>query len=151
MAESEAEYCDKESPAIHVAFPVTGGDKVPTGAAVVIWTTTPWTLPANLAIAVSPNHDYVIRDFAKDGETRTLVPAAGRVEAFVAETGWQPAGNGQTIPGSALEGTVTRHPFLDRAAPVFTAAFVTMDTGTGCVHIAPGHGADDFQLGKAWA
>ncbi|MBE2179841.1 MAG: isoleucine--tRNA ligase [Chthoniobacterales bacterium] len=149
LAEAEVEYRDKESPAIHVAFPVTGGDKVPAGAAVVIWTTTPWTLPANLAIAVSPNHDYVIRDFAKDGETRTLVLAAGRVEAFVAETGWQPVGNGRTVPGSALEGTVTRHPFLDRAAPVFSAAFVTMDTGTGCVHIAPGHGADDFQLGKA--
>jgi isoleucyl-tRNA synthetase len=75
--------------------------------------------------------------------------AADRVSAFTAETGWQAQGEPMKLSGADLEGTVTRHPFLDRIAPVFTADFVTMDTGTGCVHIAPGHGADDFQLGKA--
>jgi isoleucyl-tRNA synthetase len=116
---------------------------------VVIWTTTPWTLPANLAIAVSAKHDYVVQKFAKDGAERTLVMAADRSGAFAAESGWQPVGEPVKISGADLEGTITRHPFLDRESPVFTADFVTMDTGTGCVHIAPGHGADDFQLGKA--
>jgi isoleucyl-tRNA synthetase len=149
LAEAEVEYRDKESPAIHVAFAVTQSSILPADAAVVIWTTTPWTLPANLAIAVSPKHDYIVQPFAKDGQTRSLVLAAERVGNFVAETGWEPAGEAQKISGSDLEGTITRHPFLDRTAPVFTADFVTMDTGTGCVHIAPGHGADDFQLGRA--
>ena len=149
LAEAEVEYKDKESPAVHVAFPVVQSAVLPEGAAVVIWTTTPWTLPANLAIAVSPRHRYVVMDFSKDGQTRTLVMAAERVAAFSAETGWQPAGEAREIDGAALEGTMTRHPFLDRNAPVFTADFVTMDTGTGCVHIAPGHGADDFHLGTS--
>ena len=75
--------------------------------------------------------------------------AVERAADFAAATGWQPAGEERLIPGTALEGTRTRHPFLDRQAPVFAADFVTMDTGTGCVHIAPGHGADDFHLGNA--
>ena len=149
LAEAEVEYKDKESPAIHVAFDVAESKNLPTGSAVVIWTTTPWTLPANLAIAVSPKHQYLAQTFAKDGQTRTLVMAADRVSTFTAETGWQPQGEPQKFSGADLAGTVTHHPFLDRTAPVFTADFVTMDTGTGCVHIAPGHGADDFQLGKA--
>ena len=149
LAEAEVEYKDKESPAIHVAFEVTASPVLPANASVVIWTTTPWTLPANLAIAVSPKHTYIAQTFTKDGETRTLVLAADRAASFSAETGWQPQGEAQTFSGADLEGTVTRHPFLDRPAPVLTADFVTMDTGTGCVHIAPGHGADDFQLGKA--
>jgi isoleucyl-tRNA synthetase len=91
----------------------------------------------------------VAQKFAKDGEERMLVMAANRAGTFAAETGWQPCGEPANISGADLEGTVARHPFLDREAPVFTADFVTMDTGTGCVHIAPGHGADDFQLGKA--
>lgn len=149
LAEAEVEYKDKESPAVYVAFPVSQSDQLPPGSAFVIWTTTPWTLPANLAIAISPRHDYVVREFRKDGKSRTLVMAAERVADFAASTGWQPAGEERLIPGASLEGTLTHHPFLDRQAPVFPADFVTMDTGTGCVHIAPGHGADDFHLGKA--
>lgn len=149
LAEAEVEYKDKESPAVHVAFPVAKSSILPEGSEIVIWTTTPWTLPANLAIAVSPAHTYAARTFRKDGQTRTLVMAADRVAAFTAETGWEPDGESVTVAGSDLEGTVARHPFLDRESPVFTAGFVTMDTGTGCVHIAPGHGADDFQLGHA--
>ncbi|MFM8657850.1 MAG: class I tRNA ligase family protein, partial [Chthoniobacterales bacterium] len=149
LAEAEVEYKDKESPAVYVAFPVAKSANLPADAAVVIWTTTPWTLPANLAIAVSAKHQYVAQKFAKDGTERTLVMAADRVGTFAAETGWQPVGEAKKISGADLEGTVARHPFLDREAPVFTADFVTMDTGTGCVHIAPGHGADDYQLGRA--
>ncbi|MBU3664418.1 MAG: isoleucine--tRNA ligase [Chthoniobacterales bacterium] len=149
LAEAEVEYKDKESPAVHVAFPVVRGKNIPQDAAIVIWTTTPWTLPANLAIAVSPKHEYALQTFSKDGTARLLVMAADRVQAFVAETGWQPQGDARRLSGADLEGTVARHPFLDRESPVFGADFVTMDTGTGCVHIAPGHGADDFHLGKA--
>lgn len=149
LAEAEVEYKDKESPTVHVAFPVVKSDTLPADAAVVIWTTTPWTLPANLAIAVSAKHDYVAQKFTKDGNERLLVIAAERLAAFADETGWQPSGEAKKISGAALEGTVTRHPFLDRESPVFNADFVTMDTGTGCVHVAPGHGADDFQLGRA--
>jgi isoleucyl-tRNA synthetase len=149
LAEAEVEYKEKESPAIHVGFAVKESSTLPADAAVVIWTTTPWTLPANLAIAVSPKHEYIVQSFAKDGATRTLVMAAERVGTFAAETGWQPVSDARKVTGADLEGTITRHPFLDRNAPVFTADFVTMETGTGCVHIAPGHGADDFQLGKA--
>lgn len=149
LAEAEVEYREKESPAIHVAFRVSQSSILPPDAEIVIWTTTPWTLPANLAIAVSPRHRYVAQKFSEDGETRTLVMAAERVAAFATETGWQPIGTPQEFDGPTLEGTTTRHPFLDRESPVFTADFVTMDTGTGCVHNAPGHGADDFQLGRA--
>ena len=149
LAEAEVEYIDKESPAVHVAFPVIEGKALPADAAVVIWTTTPWTLPANLAIAISPRHEYIARTFTKDGQTRTLIMAADRAAAFESESGWHPQGEAKTFSGADLEGTLTRHPFLDRTAPVFTADFVTMDAGTGCVHIAPGHGADDFHLGKA--
>ena len=149
LAEAEVEYKDKESPASHVAFAVAQSSILPAHASIVIWTTTPWTLPANLAIAVSPREDYVVQDFVQDGEKRTLVIASQRVSAFSEETGWQKQGEAQLIPGADLEGTITDHPFLDRQVPVFPADFVTMDSGTGCVHIAPGHGADDFQLGKA--
>ncbi len=149
LAEAEVEYKDKESPAVHVAFPVAESATLPAGAEIVVWTTTPWTLPANLAIAVSPRHRYIAGPFAKDDRTRALVMAADRVAAFCSETGWHPSGEALELDGTALEGTVARHPFLDRPAKVFTADFVTMDTGTGCVHIAPGHGADDFHLGKA--
>lgn len=149
LAEAEVEYHDKESPAIYVAFRVSKSILLPTDAEFVIWTTTPWTLPANLAIAVSPHHRYVAEKFSKDNETRTFVIAAERLAAFVAETGWKPSGSPQEFDGAALEGTLTHHPFLDRTSPILTADFVTMDTGTGCVHVAPGHGADDFQLGRA--
>lgn len=149
LAEAEVEYREKESPAVHVAFPTDANPLLPKNAEIVIWTTTPWTLPANLAIAVSPRHRYIVGKFSKDGETRTLVMAAERTNAFAAETGWTPEGAALEIDGAALEGIVARHPFLDRKTPVFTADFVTMDTGTGCVHIAPGHGADDFQLGQS--
>lgn len=149
LAEAEVEYREKDSPAIHVAFRVDNSPILPADAEIVIWTTTPWTLPANLAIAVSPRHRYIAGKFSKDNTTRTLVMAADRAAAFAAETGWQPEGAPQEFDGAALEGTIVRHPFLDRKTPVFTAEFVTMDTGTGCVHVAPGHGADDFQLGRS--
>ena len=149
LAEAEVEYQDRHDSAAYVKFPIATG-ALAGQASIVIWTTTPWTLPANLAIAVHPKERYVAQKFQRGGETDTFVLAASRVEHLKSETGWQPVGEPlQTFPGSKLEGIGAQHPFLTRTAIVLTADFVTMDTGTGAVHIAPGHGNDDYSLGKA--
>lgn len=148
LAEAEVEYQDREDTAVYVKFPLTTGD-LADKASIVIWTTTPWTLPANLAIAVHPEQLYVAREFRKAGVSETLVLAARLVEAFCVATGFEPAGEPiSSFPGSKMEGVAAQHPFLPRSSRIFTADFVTMDTGTGCVHIAPGHGEDDYSLGR---
>ncbi len=148
LAVAEVEYHDREDTAVYVKFPIATGD-LKDKASIVIWTTTPWTLPANLAIAVHPKERYAVRQFTKDGVTENFVLAEALVEKFSAATGWEPAGEAtQTFPGTKLEGIGAQHPFLPRTAIVLTADFVTMDSGTGCVHIAPGHGDDDYSLGK---
>jgi len=148
LAEAEVEYQDREDTAVYVKFPIATGE-LAGKASIVIWTTTPWTLPANLAIAVHPKELYVAREFRKGGVSETLVLAATRVEAFGAATGFEPAGEPiSSFPGSQLEGLTAQHPFLPRTSSILTADFVTLDTGTGCVHIAPGHGEDDYSLGR---
>ena len=158
LAEAEVEYQERDDTAVYVRFSVASGewkDK----ASIVIWTTTPWTLPANLAIAVDPKERYIVQEFAvahasglrdsgnRDGSA-TLVLAEKLIPRFSEATRWQPVGQPlASFPGADLEGVKARHPFLDRDVPVFTAGFVTMDSGTGLVHIAPGHGADDYVLG----
>ena len=117
-------------------------------ASIAIWTTTPWTLPANLAIAVDAKENYVVQQFSRDGTSETLVLAEKLLPRFSAATGLWPVGKPlASFPGATLGGVKARHPFLDREVPVFTAGFVTMDSGTGAVHVAPGHGADDYVLG----
>ncbi|MDP9004783.1 MAG: isoleucine--tRNA ligase [Verrucomicrobiota bacterium] len=148
LAEAEVEYQDRHDTAVYVKFPIATGDLAGT-ASIVIWTTTPWTLPANLAIALHPKELYVAREFRKDGASETLVLAASLVEAFCAATGFEPTGEPiSSFPGSQLEGQTAQHPFLSRTSSILTADFVTMDTGTGAVHIAPGHGEDDYSLGR---
>ncbi|HWM25023.1 MAG TPA: isoleucine--tRNA ligase [Chthoniobacterales bacterium] len=148
LAEAEVEYQDREDTAVYVKFPIATGD-LAGKVSIVIWTTTPWTLPANLAIAVHPEELYVAREFRKAGVAETLVLAATLVEAFCGATGFEPTGEPlSSFPGSKLEGLAAQHPFLPRASSIFAADFVTMDTGTGCVHIAPGHGEDDYSLGR---
>jgi len=148
LAEAEVEYQDREDTAVYVKFPIATGD-LAGKASIVIWTTTPWTLPANLAIAVYPEELYVAREFRKAGVAETLVLAARLVEAFCAATGFEPTGEPlSSFPGGQLDGLAAQHPFLPRASSVLAADFVTMDTGTGCVHIAPGHGDDDYALGR---
>ena len=112
----------------------------------VIWTTTPWTLPANLAIAVHPTETYTAVEL--DGQA--LVVAQPLVEAFLRLPGVQGLGTALplAVPGQTLEGAVARHPWIDRDVPVLTADFVAMDAGTGLVHIAPGHGEEDYELGR---
>ncbi len=112
----------------------------------MIWTTTPWTLPANLAIAVHPTETYTAVEL--DGQA--LVVAQPLLEAFLRLPGVKGLGAPLplAVPGQALVGMVARHPWIDRDAPVLTADFVAMDAGTGLVHIAPGHGEEDYELGR---
>jgi isoleucyl-tRNA synthetase len=148
LAEAEVEYQDREDTVVWVKFPIVSG-ALKSKANIAIWTTTPWTLPANLAIAVHPKELYVVQEFRRDGESEVLLLADKLVAQFCTATGWQPTGEPmQSFPGDKIEGIGAQHPFLDRTAIVLTADFVTMDTGTGAVHIAPGHGEDDYSLGK---
>ena len=132
-------------------FPIIGRVRppgAPERTSIAIWTTTPWTLPANLAIAVDAKESYVVQEFSRDGTFEVLVLAEKLLPRFSAATGLQPVGKPlASFSGAILEGVKARHPFLDREVPVFTAGFVTMDSGTGAVHVAPGHGADDYVLG----
>ena len=148
LAEAEVEYQDRTDTAAWVKFPIVTG-ALKNQASILIWTTTPWTLPANLAIAVHPKELYVLQEFRREGVSETLVLADKLVEPFCLTTGFAPTGEPmQTFPGTKLEGIGAQHPFLPRTAIVLAADFVTMDTGTGAVHIAPGHGEDDYSLGK---
>ena len=149
LAEAEIEYKEKIDPATFVKFPLNPGaaQKFPElkDASLLIWTTTPWTLPANLAVAVSPQMDYALYEI---GGQRILMGTAlmGRIpQAAVASEPMKIAGPWK---GSELVGLTYTHPFLDRTGQVFTADFVTAEAGTGLVHIAPGHGQDDYQLGQ---
>jgi isoleucyl-tRNA synthetase len=149
LAEAEVEYQERDDTAVYVRFPIASGEWKD-NASIAIWTTTPWTLPANLAIAVDPDEAYVVQKFSRNGATETLLLAEKLVPQFSANTNFQPAGAPlASFPGTKLEKIKARHPFLDRDAIVLTADFVTMDGGTGAVHIAPGHGADDYALGMA--
>jgi isoleucyl-tRNA synthetase len=147
LAEAEIEYRDKRSPSLYALFPVADGKgKVPEDAFVVIWTTTPWTIPANLGIAVHPEYDYVL--VRADG--KRVVLAKELLENVAQTVGWRDPEVEATWKGKELEGVVCRHPFYDRPSPIVLGEHVTLDAGTGCVHTAPGHGEEDFELGKKY-
>jgi isoleucyl-tRNA synthetase len=147
LAEAEVEYQERNDSAVYVKFPIASGD-FKDKASIAIWTTTPWTLPANMAIAVHPNERYVVQDFMRDGATETLLLADKLVTHFCANTKFDPVGEPKaSFVGAKIDRIKARHPFLDRESVVLTADFVTMDSGTGAVHIAPGHGEDDYWLG----
>ncbi|NOZ02038.1 MAG: isoleucine--tRNA ligase, partial [Deltaproteobacteria bacterium] len=149
LADAEVEYQQSVSPSVYVKFPFkTGfGERIPELAgregAVVIWTTTPWTLPANLAISLHPDETYVAEDV--DGETWIL--AEKLFDGFHEEVGREPGDIFARFIGKALDGAVCSHPFIDRESLVIVGEHVTMDAGTGCVHTAPGHGEEDFDIG----
>ena len=148
LAEAEIEYKPHVSPSIWVKFRATGTIPAALGLPtenlfVVIWTTTPWTIPANLAIAIHPMLDYAC---VEAGGVNYIV-AADLVEQFAKDTGLESFSIVKTVRGSDLEGLETRHPFIDRASPVVLAEYVTVESGTGCVHTAPGHGLDDYNTG----
>ncbi len=149
LAEAEVEYQERDDTAVYVKFPIASGE-LKDKASIAIWTTTPWTLPANLAIAVDAKELYVVQEFGRDSVSETLLLADRLVDAFCVTTKFEPTGEPlQSFPGSKIDGITAQHPFLPRTAIVLTADFVTMDTGTGAVHIAPGHGEDDYNLGRA--
>jgi isoleucyl-tRNA synthetase len=149
LAEAEVEYQERDDTAVYVKFPIVSGE-LKDKASIAIWTTTPWTLPANLAVAVDAKELYVVQEFRRDGISETLLLADRLVAAFCVATKFEPTGEPlQSFPGSKLDKVTAQHPFLPRTAIVLTADFVTMDSGTGAVHIAPGHGEDDYNLGRA--
>jgi isoleucyl-tRNA synthetase len=150
LAEAEIEYAEHTSIAIWVKFLVPVVELARFGLptdkplSVVIWTTTPWTIPANLAVAVHPETEYAVADI---GAERILVATA--LLPSVVESAKLAATPEivQRVRGADLEKLAARHPFIDRAAPIVLADYVTTDSGTGCVHTAPGHGAEDYLTG----
>ncbi|HDR7780797.1 MULTISPECIES: isoleucine--tRNA ligase [Bacillus] len=147
LAEAEIEYQDKKSASIYVAFPVKDGKNVLEGdEKFIIWTTTPWTLPANLGISVHPELEYAI---VKVNDEKYII-ASELFETVAKMLEWENAEVVKTVKGSELEYTVAKHPFYDRDSLVMLGDHVTTDAGTGCVHTAPGHGEDDFVVGKKY-
>ncbi len=150
LAEAEVEYADSASPSVYVKFPaisdfserieeLKGKDRV----SVVIWTTTPWTLPANLAVAVHPKESYAA---VQVGE-QILILAERLVPINMEGFGFPDYKILATFPGAALEGLKLKHPLYDRESQMILGDFVTLDAGVGCVHIAPGHGQEDYEVG----
>ena len=144
LAEAEIEYQDDPCTSIYVKFALKDGKgKIdPKDTYVIIWTTTPWTLPGNLAIAVHPRESYVLVD-AKNGER--YIVAEALLEKTMAVGGIENYEILDRFPGQELEYMTAQHPFLERESLLCTAEYVTMDSGTGCVHTAPGFGVDDYQ------
>ncbi len=147
LAEAEIEYQDKRSPSIYVAFNVKDGKGVLEGdEKIIIWTTTPWTIPANLGIAVHPDLEYAV---VKADGTKYVIAAELR-DAVAEEFGWEDYDTVKTFKGAELDKAVAAHPFYERDALVMLGDHVTTEAGTGCVHTAPGHGEDDFVIGKRY-
>ncbi len=159
LADAEVEYDDHVSTTIWVRFPVVKASAPALeGAAVVIWTTTPWTIPGNRAVAYDSDETYVVFEVTQPGENsraragEKLAVAKALLENVLKDAHIEGHKVLAELAGAELAGTVTAHPFrgqgYDFEVPLLAAGFVTMDQGTGFVHIAPGHGADDFELGR---
>jgi len=156
LAEAEVEYEDHTSPSIYVEFPLSADDngelgrRVPALAgrdvSVLIWTTTPWTIPSNLAIAFHPELEYVAREV--DG--KAVLVAAPLADAVAAKVGRAFGAPIAAVRGADLEGVRFRHPLYERDSVGVLADYVTIDQGTGAVHTAPGHGSDDFATGRKY-
>ncbi|MEJ2232458.1 MAG: isoleucine--tRNA ligase, partial [Syntrophobacterales bacterium] len=147
LAEAEVEYEDHQSPSIYVKFPLMDdlGQKVPAlngqKLFVIIWTTTPWTIPANLAIALHPDYEYAVVGLGDEA----WIIANGLVEEVMAKAEISDYKILARLAAADLEGTKCQHPFIDRESIIVQAPYVTLDVGTGCVHTAPGHGREDFE------
>ncbi len=150
LAEAEIEYKDEKSPSIFVKFPLIDdlSDRLPAmagkSAAVAIWTTTPWTLPANLAVALHPEFVYVAVDTGNDA---VLILAQELVPSCMAAFGIDQYTILGELKPSWLEGKRCRHPLYDRESKIVLGEHVTLEAGTGCVHTAPGHGREDYEVG----
>lgn len=147
LAEAEIEYKDVKSPSIFVAFNVKDGKGiVDEDAAFVIWTTTPWTLPANQGIAVNPSYTYVL----VEADGRKFVVAKDLLETVQSEIGWENVSVLKEFSGQEMEYMTAWHPFYDRESLVILGDHVTLDAGSGLVHTAPGHGEDDYIAGNKY-
>jgi len=162
LAEAEVEYIDKQSPAIYVRFNVIDQQKFwascdrveaahtinrESDLSVIIWTTTPWTLPANQAVAIHPEVDYVIVECQLGASREYVFVAEALLQQTMAEVKISDYQIKACCKGKAVEGLFVQHPFLERQVPILSGQHVTTDAGTGVVHTAPGHGLDDYHLG----
>ena len=149
LADAEVEYHDHTSPSIYVLFKIKD-DKYKyeelKGSNLVIWTTTPWTLPGNTAVALHPDFEYTL--FESSGVK--YIVATELLDDFSANTGIPVEKTIKIYRGSEFEGVVLLHPFIDRDSPIVFADYVTLDTGTGAVHTAPGHGIEDYETGTKY-
>lgn len=168
LAEAEVEYDEHTSPSIYVKFPLRGNQNTKLidlfkkhniqdqplthslegrNLSIVIWTTTPWTLVANRALCLHPDFDYLVSIIG----TQVFIIAKDRFQQFIKETGLGSTGPGAqnvcTLKGADLEGWEFSHPWIDRPSPVILGYHVTLEQGTGCVHTAPGHGQEDYEIG----
>src|SRR4051812_38666987 len=160
LAEHELEYQEVEDPSIYVEFPAENPGLVKTifearvegPVSFLVWTTTPWTLPANLAIAVHPEHQYVAVKYTRNGTTRLGVVMQELLERVFKDRAGIESYEvvGRAVPGSELVSCEVgyTHPFIDKRGRVLTAMYVTTTDGTGLVHTAPGHGVEDYGLGQ---
>ncbi len=140
LAEAEVEYEDHTSPSVFAKF------KIKDNSYIVIWTTTPWTLIANVAVAVNPDFDYAIIETSQG----QLIMAKALSEGVLQRTGIKDYKIIKTVKGKELEGTIYQHPFGLREGKVVLADYVSLEDGTGCVHTAPGHGEDDYLTGQRY-
>ncbi len=156
LAEAELEYQEETTPSIYVNFPMESGvpgawgDDAPWHA--MIWTTTPWTLPANVAIAAHPDLEYVgVRyDDPKSGQTVQTILAAELVDKVMGLRKIETYTEVGRVKGRDLEHARYRHPFIERTGPIVLAGYVSVEDGTGLVHTAPGHGTEDYQTGQTY-
>ncbi len=154
LAEAEVEYNERTSTSVYVKFPFGPGasdleKRIPAfegrRVSIVIWTTTPWTLPANLAVSLHPEFPYL----ALEAGGEVFIVAEGLVEAVSKELGWENTRIVARFPGRDLDGLEAMHPWAERKSLVVTGQHVTLEAGTGAVHIAPGHGQEDYEIGLA--
>ncbi|MGM8364207.1 isoleucine--tRNA ligase [Virgibacillus sp. W0181] len=147
LAEAEIEYQDKRSPSIYVTFETSDGKGLLEGGEkFIIWTTTPWTIPANLGISLHPNLEYVV---AAVNDEKYVV-AHDLLDQLAEELEWEEVKVIKTFKGQEADKIVTKHPFYDRESIIMLGDHVTTEAGTGCVHTAPGHGEDDFYVAREY-
>ncbi|MFC2075194.1 isoleucine--tRNA ligase [Bdellovibrionota bacterium] len=152
LAEAEVEYEDHKSPSIFIKFPLpeSVSEKIPElkgkNSSVLVWTTTPWTIPANLAISLNPNFEYVAVEVLDE----VFIVAKGLLDTLTTTFSWKNPKIIASFEAGILEKVNAKHPFIDRDSTIILGGHVTLEQGTGCVHTAPGHGLDDYLIGLAY-
>lgn len=150
LAEAEVEYKDKQSPSIDVKFPFVDAEFLADKVACLVWTTTPWTLPSNKAVCLNPELQYAFVKVQTEQGDETWVLAQDLVESCMARYGITDYQIQKQVLGAELEHLMVKHPWLETTVPIILGDHVTVEAGTGCVHTAPAHGEDDFNVGKRY-